>query len=213
MNEFGKLFRIYPKLKSFFYIYYNRLWFSLIGIKYGMRMIIANKIYVKGKGKVVIGDDFLFTSGDCINPVCRNLRGVLYTENQDSMIRIGNNTGISGSCLWAKEYIEIGNNVNIGGNCLIIDNDAHSLDFMERRRLPQIRIKKCNNNKIFTSPIEIEDDVWIGMNCIVLKGVKIGARSIIGAGSIVTKSVPSDVVAAGNPCRVIKVLSGENKKV
>ena len=54
--------------------------------------------------------------------------------------------------------------------------------------------------------IIIEDDVLIGTNCIVLKGVRIGARSIIGAGSIVTKDIPSDCIAAGNPAKVIKYL-------
>ena len=50
----------------------------------------------------------------------------------------------------------------------------------------------------------IEDDVWIGAQSIILKGVTIGARSIIGAGSVVTKSIPSDCIAAGNPCKILK---------
>jgi acetyltransferase-like isoleucine patch superfamily enzyme len=57
-----------------------------------------------------------------------------------------------------------------------------------------------------TAPVTIEDDVWIGAQCIILKGVTIGARSIIGAGSVVTKDIPADCVAAGNPCRIIKEL-------
>lgn len=57
-----------------------------------------------------------------------------------------------------------------------------------------------------SSPIIIEDDVFIGMNCLILKGVTIGARSIIAAGSVVTKSIPSDCIAAGNPAKVIKHL-------
>ena len=58
-----------------------------------------------------------------------------------------------------------------------------------------------------SAPINIEDDVWIGARCQILKGVHIGARSIIAAGSIVTKDIPSDVVAGGNPCRVIRSLA------
>ena len=54
-----------------------------------------------------------------------------------------------------------------------------------------------------SAPVTIEDDVWIGTNCIILKGVTIGARSVIGAGSVVTKNIPADCIAAGNPCRVI----------
>lgn len=55
-----------------------------------------------------------------------------------------------------------------------------------------------------SASVTIEDDVWIGANCIILKDVTIGARSVIGAGSVVTKSIPADCIAAGNPCRVIR---------
>ena len=55
-----------------------------------------------------------------------------------------------------------------------------------------------------TAPVTIEDDVWIGANCQILKGVTIGVRSVIGAGSVVTKSIPADCIAAGNPCKVIR---------
>lgn len=53
-------------------------------------------------------------------------------------------------------------------------------------------------------PVEIDDGVWIGAGAIVNPGVSIGARSVIGSGSVVTKDIPADVVAAGNPCRVIR---------
>ncbi|MDP3115406.1 MAG: DapH/DapD/GlmU-related protein [Candidatus Cloacimonadaceae bacterium] len=53
-------------------------------------------------------------------------------------------------------------------------------------------------------PIYIEDNVWIGLNVLVMKGVTIGQNSIIGAGSVVTKDIPANVIAAGNPCKVIK---------
>lgn len=57
-----------------------------------------------------------------------------------------------------------------------------------------------------TAAVEIGDDVWIGGGCQIVPGVRIGNRSVIGAGSVVTKDIPSDVVAAGNPCRVIRSL-------
>ena len=55
--------------------------------------------------------------------------------------------------------------------------------------------------------IVIEDDVLIGMNSIILKGVRVGARSVIGAGSVVVKDIPSDCIAAGNPAKVIKIIN------
>lgn len=108
---------------------------------------------------------------------------------------------MSSSCIWCINSITIGSHVDIGANCTIMDNDAHSLDY-RIRRTPSVDFAK-------SAPIVIEDDVLIGTNCIILKGVHIGARSIIGAGSVVTKDIPSDCIAAGNPCRVIRKISKE----
>ena len=116
-------------------------------------------------------------------------------------MNVGDNSGMSSSCIWCINSITIGNNVDIGANCVIIDNDAHSLDY-RIRRIPSLDIAN-------SAPIVIEDDVLIGTNSIILKGVRIGARSIIGAGSVVTKDIPSDCIAAGNPCRVIKRINNE----
>lgn len=204
---FYRLFRIVPKLKSIFYRFWNRLYFKLIGIKFGKNMQVFDKVYVKGYGKITIGDNFVFTSGEAINPICRNIRGCLATTTVDSKILIGNNVGISSACIWAQKSITIGNNVNIGGDCLIMDSDSHPHDYMTRRRNYQ---KEVGTEKFLETipcaPIVIEDDVWIGARCQILKGVNIGARSIIAAGSIVTKGVPADSVAAGVPAKVIKSL-------
>ena len=59
-------------------------------------------------------------------------------------------------------------------------------------------------NREYGKPVSIGSNVWIGGNCVVLPGVSIGDNSIIGAGSVVTKDIPSNVVAVGNPCEVIK---------
>ena len=63
--------------------------------------------------------------------------------------------------------------------------------------------------KLKTVPVKICDNVWIGMNAIILKGVTIGENSVVAAGAVVTKSVPANVVVAGNPAVVIKKLSDE----
>lgn len=200
----SKFFRIYPKLRTIFYQQYNKFFFSATGIQFGRRMKVYNKVYVHGQGKITIGDDFCFTSGDSINPLCRNIRGAIYTMTPESSIDIGNNVGISSTCIWAKGNITIGNNVNIGGDCLIMDNDAHSHNYIERRKGHPPLNGKCKI--VPTSPIIIDDDVWIGARCIILKGVHIGAHSIIAAGSVVVKDIPADVIAGGNPCKVIKSL-------
>lgn len=125
-------------------------------------------------------------------------------EESTSVIEIGDDTRLSSPCIRAKERITIGNRVNIGGDCILIDSDAHNLDY--RIRGSSERIGKISKDVLTakTAPIVIEDDVLIGTRCIILKGVTIGARSIIGSGSMVTKSIPSDCIAAGNTCKVIK---------
>ena len=80
-----------------------------------------------------------------------------------------------------------------------MDSDAHSLDYIIRRE-PTKDIPK-------SKPIVIEDDVLIGTGTIILNGVTIGARSIIGAGSFVTKDIPKDCITAGNPCKMIKKIN------
>lgn len=104
---------------------------------------------------------------------------------------------MSSTRMWVHDSVAIGNNVKIGAYVLITDTDAHPLDYLARR---------TSNDGTKSAPIVIEDDVRVGAHSIILKGVTIGARSIIGAGSVVTKSIPADCVAAGNPCKVIKRL-------
>lgn len=202
-----KMFHISLKLKRLYYVWFNRFFFWINGIQYGKNLQVYNKLYVWGEGRVIIGDDFKFTSGDSINPICKNIRGAIYTVTSESRIEIGDRVGISSACLWSKELIKIGNDVNIGGDCLIIDNDAHPHEYMKRRRSYEAKVGKEEYLKtIPTAPIVIEDDVWIGARCQILKGVHIGARSIIAAGSIVTKDVPADCIAGGNPAKVIRYL-------
>lgn len=113
---------------------------------------------------------------------------------------------MSSTRLWIRTTLKIGNNVKIGGNVLIIDTDCHPIDFRLRRKPEYL---ESVQSAIKSFPITIEDDVWIGANCTILKGVTIGARSIIGAGSIVTKNIPADCMVAGNPAKIIKRLTNE----
>ena len=107
-------------------------------------------------------------------------------------ISIGNNCYINFNVTMIDDgKIEIGNNVLIGPN-VTISTVNHPLAYEERIK-----------NKIYVKNVIIEDNVWIGANCVILPGVKIEKNSVIGAGSVVTKNIPSNVLAVGNPC-VIK---------
>ena len=105
---------------------------------------------------------------------------------------------MSSTCIRSTASIKIGKNVLIGADVIIIDTDAHSLDYLDRRTPSIDQMNKCS------SPINIGNDVLIGMRSLILKGVSIGDRTIIGAGSVVTKDIPNDCIAAGNPAKVIK---------
>lgn len=187
------------KIREFIFKYYNRVLFFLAGVDFGKHLDVYTGITLKKyKGaEVVIGDSFCFFSGSSINPISRNIKGCIFVNN-NAKLRIGNDVGISSACIWCDESIEIGNHVRIGGDCLILDTDCHSLNYMDRRTI------KTDREHTKTKPVVIGDDVLIGARSIVLKGVHIGARAIIGAGSVVSQDIPEDSVAAGNPCKVIR---------
>ncbi len=203
-----KVFRFCSKIYSSLYIRWNKIFFFLNNIKYGTNFRAFNHLYLKTHtgSHVQIGDNCTITSGSGLNPLSRNIKACFYVA-KGATLKIGNGVGISSSTLWAKESILIGNNVAIGADCIIMDTDAHNLDW-------QIRCSGETNEygesvdmvSAASAPIVIEDNVLVGTRCIILKGVTIGARSIIGSGSIVTKNIPSDCIAAGNPCKVIKSL-------
>lgn len=151
-------------------------------------------------GKVVIGDNVVLCSTSAGNPLGVNHRIVLSVVFPDAKIIVGNNTGISGAAICAAKSVSIGNDCLLGANITITDYDFHSVK-------PNGRRYNTNFNDIGCKPVVIEDNVWLGMNTTVLKGVTIGENSIIAAGSVVTKSVPSDCIAGGNPARVIKKLN------
>jgi acetyltransferase-like isoleucine patch superfamily enzyme len=191
------------KIKQQIYKYYNRFLFSLAGVNFGKRMVVGTKITLKkyNGAEFILGDDFVYTSGDSINPISRNIRGCIFI-NTDAKLNIGNDVGISSACIWCDESITIGSHVRIGGDCIILDTDCHSLNYIERRQI------ESDRKGTRTKPVKIGDDVLIGARTMVLKGVTIGDRSVIGAGSIVTQDIPSDCIAVGNPCKIIRYVNG-----
>ena len=127
----AKLLRIPRRFRMIYYIYFNRFKFWLNDVKFGRNMQVYTKFFLnKAPGsKITIGDDFIYTNGDAFNPLCRNIRGCICTGLPYSKITIGNGTGMSSACLWANSSITIGNHVKIGGDCILLDSDAHSLDY------------------------------------------------------------------------------------
>lgn len=152
-------------------------------------------------GILKIGKNFTLNSRKASNLVGITNRASFQIINE-GRIEIGDNCGFTSTVLSSRKLIKIGNNVLIGGNVRIYDHDYHSLNYLNRRN------SKLDAQNVKTSEVIIEDDVFIGTNSIILKGVKIGARSVIGAGSVVSlKSIPSDSIVAGNPAKIIKTKS------
>jgi acetyltransferase-like isoleucine patch superfamily enzyme len=142
------------------------------------------------KSNISIGANCRFRSSPLSNLIGINHRCIISTHNENTFIKIGDNCGFSGVVIGAFTQIILGNNVRCGANVLITDSDWHAND-------PRVDSPR---------PVKIGNNVWLGYSSIILKGVEIGDNSIIGAGSVVTKSIPANVIAAGNPCKVIKTL-------
>lgn len=180
--------------------YYNRqkqiLWgkMNLLrafywGVRIGKNSKFRGHCYFKTAvhSKIIIGENFsavsIVNESNLVKRPC-----TIQTNLEGAIIEIGNNVGMSGCIIACFKYVKIGNNVRIGGNCTIFDGDFHLDD--SRAGEPK--------------DVIIEDNVWLGYDVIVLKGVHIGPNTVIGAGSIVTRDIPSNCMAAGNPCKVIK---------
>lgn len=148
----------------------------------------------KAKGSVIVlGKKLNFRSFGNSNLIGINRNCSISTLTQNAKIIIGDSCGFSGTVIGAFDNITLGNNVRCGANTLITDSDWHLDD-------PRSGEPKS---------ITIEDNVWLGEGVKVLKGVTIGENTVIGAGSVVTKNIPANVIAAGNPCRIIKSIDNE----
>ena len=155
----------------------NWLSFKRRGVIVGKKTRIYGRVIIKGKGNIRIGDKCLINSSIYADPI-----------GGDSK---------TNCAIVAQNCIEIHDNVYVGGGCKIYDTDFHSLDSDERIN---------ETGTIKTDKIEIMQGAFIGAHSIILKGVTIGEKSIIGAGSVVTKDVPSNEIWAGNPARKVRDL-------
>ncbi len=136
-------------------------------------------------------------------------------EKDAAQIWIGSRTHAgSGTIVAAAQSIEIGDDVLIAFDALITDHNSHSLSFAERSRDVRDWISGRKDwSRVPTAAVKIGNKAWIGARAIILKGVTIGEGAVVGAGSVVTKDVPAWTIAAGNPARIIRPLTDEERRV
>lgn len=177
-----------------------KLMLKLMGCLYGKNFRIDGRvlIWASRKGTIRLGDNVIINSR-----VGSNLVGLtnpaIFECIDNGAIIIGNGSGLSAPVLSSRSSITIGENVKIGGNVRIFDHDYHALDFQKRRG-------KEDGDDVKTAPVIIGNDVFVGTNALILKGVTIGDRAIIGAGTVVSRDVPADEIWVGNPAKFNKKL-------
>jgi len=147
-----------------------------------------------GQSLIQIGRRMNLRSSARSNPLAPNHPVMISTRRPGARLTIGDDFGMTGGSLVCDERITIGDRVWVGANVVICDTDFHPLD-------PQQRAANPLDAK--TAPITIADDVFIGMNALILKGVAIGAGAVIGAGSVVRRDVAAGATVAGNPAQVL----------
>ena len=155
-------------------------------------------VSIREKSSIRIGRNFRMNNGMSGNQIGFGETPCVLQATKGGRIVIGDNVGMSQTAIIAFANVTIGNNVKLGAGAKLYTSDFHSLNYKLRRD------EKTDETSKKNAPIVIEDDCFIGAGTIILKGVTVGARSIVGAGSVVTKSIPSGEIWAGNPARFIK---------
>ena len=136
--------------------------------------------------------------------------GCSFSIGENGQCTVGDFTLLNGALIMAEEKIDIGSHCLISWNIGIADSDFHPLEPAQRLTDAQALAPYFKDRpprpKLKTAPVKIADNVWVGMNAVILKGVTIGENSVVAAGSVVTKSVPPNMVVAGNPAVIVRQL-------
>jgi acetyltransferase-like isoleucine patch superfamily enzyme len=157
---------------------------------------IFRKMVTKRPGAVVIGKHV-----SCY-------AGCSFAIGENGRCTIGDFTLLNGALIMADERIDIGSHCLVSWNVGIADSDFHPLEPAQRlidsQALAPYFKDRPPRPKLIPVPVKIGDNVWIGMNAVILKGVIIGDNSVVAAGAVVTKSIPANTIVAGNPAAVVK---------
>jgi acetyltransferase-like isoleucine patch superfamily enzyme len=186
-----------PRLSGVLHLKFFRLAYP--GFLIGSRPRIWGRFFVQifQGGRLEIGDDFHLVSEPKRSAITLYGRGQ-FTVFPGAVIKIGNHVGLNGTAITSKCNVEIGSETIIGPNVVIVDSDFHNIWPPDSRW--------TTSSKEMDKEVKVGENVWVGMNSIILKGSHIGNNSVIGAGSVVSGEIPADCIAAGNPARFIRHL-------
>ena len=192
------------------YLFYKRCITKIRSILYR-----KTAIYQLKKGRAYFSDDILFSGASTLDIkgkcsigkgfICRSsinnsigfgLSKIVVRPNAE--LTIGNQSGVSNVLIHCYNNINIGDYVNIGDGTMIFDTNFHSTSWQDRAD------RTIDIQKAKSAPIHIGDYVFIGARCIIGKGVTIGDKSIVAAGSVVTRDIPAGEIWGGNPAKFIK---------
>lgn len=165
---------------------------AMKGCKLGHGVILNGLPYIrrKGDGRIILGDGVTVNASRWANWLGTPGAMILSVED-GAILELKSGAGVSASQIIANIGIEIGENSMVGAGCLICDSDMHEVPL-------------GSGKTVAMAPIKIGKGVFIGARCIILKGVTIGDRAVIGAGSVVSKDIPADTIAAGNPACIVR---------
>jgi acetyltransferase-like isoleucine patch superfamily enzyme len=188
------LLRLFLLARNFYYfaarVFICEPLFKAYCTKYGRNLHTDCYLHwISGKGDIIIGDNVT------IDGKCNIAFAARFSDHPT--LQIGDNTGIGHGCSFTiGKLISIGRNCNLSGDITIMDSNAHDTD-------PAARSERKPPKPEDIRPVIIRDEVWIGRQCLIFPGVKIGEGSVISAGSVVRTHVPPYSVVAGNPARVM----------
>lgn len=168
---------------------------------------IGNNTFIKGKIVKRSSQSNISIGRECL------VEGLVVTEKDDSQISIGDNVFIgNATVIDCASSITINDDVLISYDCIVSDNDSHSIKYSERRNdLVSWKQKRKDWRNVRQAPIVISKGAWIGARSVILKGVYIGEGAVVGAGSVVTKDVETYTIVAGNPAKLVRKLSKDER--
>jgi acetyltransferase-like isoleucine patch superfamily enzyme len=189
------MIKLLKSLNNFFYFFVNYLTLKYRHVKYSSFPKINGLLSVRGKGKLQLGNNIIINSGFNYNPVGLGYKTSFHISPK-AKVSVGDNVGISNCLFYSINEIIIEDNVTLGGGCQFLDSDFHSLDYNNRILGDDKYVK--------SGPILVKNGSFIGTSCIILKNVTIGSKSIVAAGSVVSKSIPDNEIWGGNPIKFIR---------